>query len=98
VLDEQERFPIPGSQVPAGSAIAPMPGGVARITVAVGDHVKAGQDLVVLEAMKMEHTVHAAAEGTVTEIMVTTGTQVESGQVLVVLEEDEASDEQSEDR
>ena len=98
VLDEQERFPIPGSQVPAGSAIAPMPGGVARITVAVGDHVKAGQDLVVLEAMKMEHTVHAAAEGTVTEIMVTMGTQVESGQVLVVLEEDEASDEQSEDR
>jgi acyl-CoA carboxylase subunit alpha len=98
VLVEQERFPIPGSQVPAGSAIAPMPGGVARITVAVGDHVKAGHDLVVLEAMKMEHTVHAAAEGTVTEIMVTTGTQVESGQVLVVLEEDEAADEQSEDR
>ena len=95
VLVEQERFPIPGSQLPAGSAVAPMPGGVARVNVAVGEHVKAGQDLVVLEAMKMEHTVHAALEGTVTEVMVTPGTQVESGQVLVVLEEDEGATEQA---
>ncbi|HEY6622281.1 MAG TPA: biotin carboxylase N-terminal domain-containing protein [Acidimicrobiales bacterium] len=94
VLVEQERFPIPGSQIPAGSAIAPMPGGVARVNVVVGEHVKAGQDLVVLEAMKMEHTVHAALEGTVAEVMVTPGTQVESGQVLVVLEEDEGSAEE----
>jgi propionyl-CoA carboxylase alpha chain len=98
VLVEQERFPIPGSQVPAGSAVAPMPGGVARVNVAVGDHVQAGQDLVVLEAMKMEHTVHAAIEGTVAEVMVEPGTQVESGQVLVVLEEtggpEEPTDEQ----
>ncbi|HXA32950.1 MAG TPA: biotin carboxylase N-terminal domain-containing protein [Acidimicrobiales bacterium] len=97
-LVEQERFPIPGSQVPAGSAVAPMPGGVARVNVAVGDHVTAGQDLVVLEAMKMEHTVHAAIEGTVAEVMVTAGTQVESGQVLVVLEEAAGPEEQTEDR
>ncbi len=98
VLVEEERFPIPGSQIPAGSAVAPMPGGVARVNVVVGEHVKAGQDLVVLEAMKMEHTVHAALEGTVAEVMVTPGTQVESGQVLVVLEEDEGSGEQAEQR
>jgi acetyl/propionyl-CoA carboxylase alpha subunit len=98
VLVEQERFPIPGSQVPAGSAVAPMPGGVARVNVAVGDHVQAGQDLVVLEAMKMEHTVHAAIEGTVAEVMVTPGTQVESGQVLVVLEETAGPGEQTDDR
>jgi propionyl-CoA carboxylase alpha chain len=97
-LLEVERFPIPGSQVPAGSAVAPMPGGVARVNVAVGDHVKAGQDLVVLEAMKMEHTVHAAIEGTVAEVMVTPGTQVESGQVLVVLEETAGPEEQAEER
>jgi propionyl-CoA carboxylase alpha chain len=97
-LVEQERFPVPGSQIPAGSAVAPMPGGVARVNVAVGDRVKAGQDLVVLEAMKMEHTVHAAMEGTVAEVMVTPGTQVESGQVLVVLEEIAGSDEQVDDR
>jgi propionyl-CoA carboxylase alpha chain len=97
-LVEVERFPIPGSQVPAGSAVAPMPGGVARVNVAVGDHVKAGQDLVVLEAMKMEHTVHAAIEGTVAEVMVTPGTQVESGQVLVVLEATAGPEEQTEER
>jgi propionyl-CoA carboxylase alpha chain len=97
-LVEQERFPVPGSQVPAGSAVAPMPGGVARVNVAVGDRVKAGQDLVVLEAMKMEHTVHAAMEGTVAEVMVIPGTQVESGQVLVVLEEIAGSDEEADDR
>ncbi len=61
-LVEHERFPIPGSEIPAGSAVAPMPGGVARVKVAVGDHVEPGQVLVVLEAMKMEHTVHAAVE------------------------------------
>jgi propionyl-CoA carboxylase alpha chain len=106
VLIEQERFPLPGSQIPAGSAVAPMPGGVARVAVAVGDHVKAGQDLVVLEAMKMEHTVHAAIEGAVAQVMVVPGAQVESGQVLVVLEgtagpeevtpEERASQEQTE--
>jgi acetyl/propionyl-CoA carboxylase alpha subunit len=98
VLVEQERFPIPGSQVPAGSAVAPMPGGVARVNVAVGDHVHAGQDLVVLEAMKMEHTVHAAIEGTVAEVMVAPGTQVESGQVLVVLEETAGPGEPTDER
>jgi propionyl-CoA carboxylase alpha chain len=92
-LVERERFPLPGSQIPAGSAVAPMPGGVARVNVAVGDQVKAGQDLVVLEAMKMEHTVHAAIDGTVAEVMVATGAQVESGQVLVVLEETAAGSE-----
>jgi propionyl-CoA carboxylase alpha chain len=75
-----------------------MPGGVARVNVAVGDHVQAGQDLVVLEAMKMEHTVHAAIEGTVAEVMVEPGTQVESGQVLVVLEETGGPEEPTDDR
>jgi acetyl/propionyl-CoA carboxylase alpha subunit len=98
VLVEQERFPIPGSQVPAGSAVAPMPGGVARVNVTVGDHVQAGQDLVVLEAMKMEHTVHAAIEGTVAEVLVEPGTQVDSGQVLVVLAETAGPEEPTGDR
>ena len=89
-LVEAERFPIPGSQVPAGSAVAPMPGGVARVNVSVGDHVKAGQDLVVLEAMKMEHSVHAGASGMVMEVDVTEGDQVETGRILVVVEADAA--------
>jgi pyruvate/2-oxoglutarate dehydrogenase complex dihydrolipoamide acyltransferase (E2) component len=48
--------------------------------------VEAGQVLVVLEAMKMEHAVHAAAAGTVTEVDVAEGDQVETGRILVVVE------------
>ena len=75
-----------------GSALAPMPGGVVRVAVAVGDTVEAGQLLVVLEAMKMEHAVHAAAAGTVTEVDVAEGDQVETGRVLVVVEPDADGD------
>ena len=69
-----------------GSALAPMPGGVVRVAVAVGDTVEAGQLLVVLEAMKMEHTVHATASGTVSEVDVFEGDQVEAGRTLVVVD------------
>jgi propionyl-CoA carboxylase alpha chain len=85
VLVEHERFPIPGSQVAPGSSLAPMPGGVVRVAVAVGDEVEPGQLLVVLEAMKMEHAIHASAAGTVSEVDVSVGDQVETGQVLVVM-------------
>ena len=51
--------------------------------------VEAGQILVVLEAMKMEHAVHAGAAGTVTEVDVAEGDQVETGQILVVVEPDD---------
>ena len=84
-LVEDERFPVPGSALAAGSLTAPMPGTVLRISAAVGDEVKAGDALVVLEAMKMEHAVKAVADGTVAEVLVTAGAQVESGAVLVVV-------------
>jgi propionyl-CoA carboxylase alpha chain len=63
-----------------------MPGSVVRVAVATGDVVEAGQVLVVLEAMKMEHAVHATAAGTVTEVDVAEGDQVETGRILVVVE------------
>jgi propionyl-CoA carboxylase alpha chain len=85
VLVEHERFPIPGSQAAPGSSLAPMPGGVVRVAVAVGDEVEPGQLLVVLEAMKMEHAIHASAAGTVSEVDVSVGDQVETGRVLVVM-------------
>ena len=85
-LVEQERFPLGTDQVAEGSARAPMPGGVVRVAVSVGDIVEAGQLLVVLEAMKMEHTVHAATAGIVTEVDVAEGDQVETGRILVVVE------------
>jgi acetyl/propionyl-CoA carboxylase alpha subunit len=80
------RFVEPGSALAAGSLVAPMPGSVVRVEVAAGDAVVAGQRLLVLEAMKMEHPILAPADGTVTSVEVTVGQQVDRGQVLVVLD------------
>ena len=89
---EAERFAPPGAHVAAGSSVSPMPGTVTRVAVAVGDRVEHGDVLVVLEAMKMEHTVAAASGGTVTAVHVAAGEQVETGQVLVVVDADGAAE------
>ncbi len=65
---------------------APMPGLVVRVNVAVGDEVQAGQGLVVMEAMKMENELRAAAPGRVARVLAEPGTAVEKGAVLVELE------------
>ena len=62
-----------------------MPGTVFKIRVAVGDQVAADQELVVLEAMKMESPIYAPAAGTVSAILVKEGDAVSEGQVLVQL-------------
>ncbi|GAA2434703.1 acetyl-CoA carboxylase biotin carboxylase subunit [Streptomyces lavendulocolor] len=69
----------------ADSLTAPMPGTVTVVKVAVGDEVTAGQGLVVVEAMKMEHVISAPHDGTVTELDVTPGTTVAMDQVLAVV-------------
>jgi len=79
------RFPEPGSHVAAGSLLAPMPGTVAAVHVAVGDPVRAGQVVLVLEAMKMQHSVAAPADGVVSSLAVAAGAQVEAGSVLAVV-------------
>jgi len=81
-LTELPRFPEPGSAVEKGSLVAPMPGNVIRLGAAVGDTVTAGQPLIWLEAMKMEHTITAPADGVLAELNVDTGHQVEVGAVL----------------
>jgi len=86
-LEEHDRYPVTAEREAEGSALAPMPGSVVRVAVAPGDVVEAGQLLVVLEAMKMEHAVHAGLAGTVTDVGVAEGDQVETGQVLVVLDD-----------
>ena len=62
---------------------APMPGLVLRIPVAVGDTVEENQEVIVLEAMKMETPIYAPAAGTVKSILVSNGDQVTSGQILM---------------
>lgn len=64
---------------------APMPGTVTVVKVAKGDEVTAGQSLLVVEAMKMEHVITAPHDGTVTEIDVTPGSTVAMDQVLAVV-------------
>jgi propionyl-CoA carboxylase alpha chain len=79
------RFPDPSAAVAPGSLLAPMPGTVSRVAVEVGAQVTAGALVLVLEAMKMEHPVHAPADGTVEALPVRAGQQVDGGSVLAVL-------------
>ncbi len=67
-----------------------MPGKVVSIRVAPGDTVQRGDVLVVIEAMKMEHSVRSPAAGTVATVHVTDHEQVDNGQVLVVVDQDES--------
>jgi acetyl-CoA/propionyl-CoA carboxylase, biotin carboxylase, biotin carboxyl carrier protein len=74
-----------GGHAGADSLTAPMPGTVTVVKVAVGDEVAAGQSLLVVEAMKMEHVISAPHAGTVAELDVTAGTTVAMDQVLAVI-------------
>ncbi len=88
-LIPQPRFAEPVAHAVAGSLLAPMPGTVARLAAAVGDQVTAGQPLLWLEAMKMEHLIAAPAAGIVAELPVAAGQQVEVGSVLAVVKREE---------
>ncbi|MGW6877526.1 ATP-binding protein [Streptomyces xanthophaeus] len=76
----------------ADTLAAPMPGTVTVVKVAVGEKVTAGQSLLVVEAMKMEHVISAPHSGTVTELDVTPGSTVAMDQVLAVVTPDEEED------
>ncbi|MCF1595909.1 ATP-binding protein [Streptomyces muensis] len=77
----------------ADSLTAPMPGTVTVVKVAVGDEVSAGQSLLVVEAMKMEHVISAPHAGTVAELDVTPGSTVAMDQVLAVVAPHEEAEE-----
>ncbi|HUB56821.1 MAG TPA: acetyl-CoA carboxylase biotin carboxyl carrier protein subunit, partial [Mycobacterium sp.] len=81
------------SAVEKGSLVAPMPGNVIRLGAAVGDTVAAGQPLIWLEAMKMEHTITAPSDGVLAELNVDTGQQVEVGAILARVESPESASE-----
>ena len=84
-LERVPRFVDPADAVASGSLLAPMPGTVVRVDVEQGAQVAAGDVVLVLEAMKMQHTVTAPTAGTVTEIDVRPGDQVAAGEVLAVV-------------
>jgi propionyl-CoA carboxylase alpha chain len=79
------RFVDPAEQVATGSLLSPMPGSVVSVSVAAGAKVAAGETVLVLEAMKMQHTVSAPHDGVVSELSVNLGDQVPSGAVLAVV-------------
>ncbi len=88
-LIREPRFGAPSAADAGGSLTAPMPGSVVRVLVEVGEDVIAGQPLLVLEAMKMEHTVTSPYPGLVQEVAVHQGAAVRDGEVLVVLERED---------
>ena len=81
----EPRFADKTQAVPAGGCVAPMPGKVVELRVAEGDTVQAGQVLMIMEAMKMEHSVTAPQDGNVAQLLVAAGDQVEADALLVVV-------------
>jgi propionyl-CoA carboxylase alpha chain len=82
------RYPLPLAEAPEGSLIAPLPGAIGRVLVVPGQRVAAGDLLLTVEAMKLEHPVHAPADGVISDLRVSAGAQVETGTLLAVLMSD----------
>jgi propionyl-CoA carboxylase alpha chain len=89
-LTPAERLPAPAAAGEPGSLLAPMPGILVRAEFASGDQVKAGQPVLVLEAMKMEHLILAPADGILAELRVAPGAQVDAGDVLAIVTREDA--------
>jgi len=84
-LLEKSRFPEADIADIEGGLTAPMPGKILAIEVAKGDSVTAGQLLVLMEAMKMEHQIVATFDGAVADVRVAVGDQVDNGELLVII-------------
>jgi len=80
---DPDRYGESDADQATGGLIAPMPGKIIAINVAPGDTVKQGDKLLVMEAMKMEHTIHAPTDGVVEELFYDVGDQVSDGAELI---------------
>ena len=85
-FEVKPRFSMPGLEVQAGGLVAPMPGKVVDLKVKKGSKVKSGETLVILEAMKMEHSIKASEDGVISDIFIEENDQVENGAVLMVVD------------
>ncbi|MGL5316405.1 MAG: biotin/lipoyl-containing protein [Peptostreptococcaceae bacterium] len=81
VQSKPQAAPVQGS----GSISAPMPGTINDVRANVGDSIKKGQVLLILEAMKMENEIMASCDGTIASINVSKGASVSAGDVLVTI-------------
>ena len=87
---EKPQGPAPKASPQGGAAgkikiTAPMPGKIIAVKFGVGDSVKKGDSVLVLEAMKMENEIYAAEDGTVATVEVASGDMVEGGAVLITM-------------
>jgi propionyl-CoA carboxylase alpha chain len=85
------EFVDPADVIAEGSLLAPMPAAVVSVAVESGQQVSKGDVVLVLEAMKMQHTITAPTDGVVSELDVSAGQQVEAGAVLAVIEGEQGS-------
>lgn len=83
----EPKLPDPAEHVLKGSLLAPMPGLVVSIWVKEGDSIEAKEDMMAIEAMKMQHSIKASQSGIVAEVLVKVGMQVTAGQTLAVIAE-----------
>ena len=87
LFTKMPRFKSIGQNLTSGGLIAPMPGKVIDLKVKLGSKIKKGQTLVILEAMKMEHSVNAIQDGVIDELFINKNDQVENGALLMVIKE-----------
>ena len=94
------RYVDPAAVAPAGALVAPMPGTIVHVAVEEGAVVEAGQVLLTLEAMKMEHAVTAPVSGPVASVAVAVGHQVDQDATLAIVDDGgtSATDDESEAR
>lgn len=89
IPDTVEKSPVsekPGAAKGVGTVKSPLPGNIFKLLVREGDKVKAGQTVLIMEAMKMENEIHCAVGGTVKELKVKEGQAVLEGDVLLVID------------
>ncbi len=87
LFTKMPRFKSIDQNLTSGGLIAPMPGKVIDLKVKLGSKIKKGQTLVILEAMKMEHSVNAIQDGVIDELFINKNDQVENGALLMVIKE-----------